>query len=141
MKSIVNSVHRRNRLLGTFAFVILCSLAFSQIPADLRGGIQADASTIKKASEMKRQGWKYIMPSPKSGQAHWGNRDGRTTWYVGYWSNTKTRDSSSDEPTLKSGKYIGDGSGGPAWRKGGSPPPPSTLEWLLSASGGIKPNQ
>ncbi len=79
------------------------------------------------------------MPQPKSAKASWGNTDGRTTWYVGYWINKKTNDNSSATPKLKDGKYIGDGKGSPGWRRGGSPRRPTKLEWLLSKYGGIKP--
>jgi hypothetical protein len=109
------------------------------IPPCLRGGIKADQETIKIALAMQEQGWEYIMPEPKSPQAAWGNTDGRTTWYVGYWRNSKTGETSSSTPKLQDGKYVGDGSGGPGWRRGGSPPPPTKLQWLLSKSGGISP--
>ena len=29
------------------------------------------------------------MPQPKSRQAAWGNGDGRTTWFYGFWDNEK----------------------------------------------------
>ena len=109
------------------------------IPASLRGGIKVDQQTIKTALAMQEQGWEFIMPEPKSPQAAWGNTDGRTTWYEGYWRNTKTGESSSSTPKLQAGKYVGDGSGSPGWRRGGSPSPPTKLEWLLSTSGGIQP--
>lgn len=109
------------------------------IPPSLRGGIKADLQTIQTALVMQEQGWEYIMPEPKSPKAAWGNTDGRTTWYVGYWRNTKTGETSFGTPKLRGGKYAGDGSGGSGWRRGGSPPPPTKLEWLLSTSGGIPP--
>lgn len=127
-------------LLLSFLSAIFIPALFSQeIPPELRGGIQADNATIQKALEMKRQGWTYIMPEPKSAKAAWGNKDGRTTWWVGYWTNDKTTETSSDEPVLKNGKYVGDGQGVRVWRRGGSPAPPTKIEWLLSKSGGIKP--
>jgi hypothetical protein len=128
-----------------FAFIFsafFISAVFSQeIPSELRGGIQADSTTIQKALEMKNQGWTYVMPKPKSAQAAWGNRDGRTTWWVGYWTNEKTNETSSAEPELKNGKYVGNGQGSPVWRRGGTPPPPTKIEWLLSKGGGIKPQE
>jgi hypothetical protein len=119
--------------------IFIPALLSQEIPSELRGGIQADNATIQKALEMKRQGWTYIMPEPKSAQAAWGNRDGRTTWWVGYWTNEKNGETSSAEPVLKNGKYVGDGHGVRVWRRGGSPSLPTKIEWLLSTSGGIKP--
>ena len=80
-------------------------------------------------------------PEPKSRQAAWGNRDGRTTWWVGYWVNAKTDASSSSQPTFDAnGHWVGDGRGFTAWRRGGSPRVPSKVEWLCSVSGRIPPN-
>jgi hypothetical protein len=119
---------------------LFISVVFAQeIPAGLRGGIQARNATIQKAQEMRKRGWTYIMSEPKSAQAAWGNRDGRTTWWVGYWTNDKTGETSSSEPELKNGLYVGDDKGGRAWRRGGTPPPQTKIEWLLSKRGGIKP--
>ena len=129
---------RRTFVVLLVAFLI--SAVFSQeIPSELRGGIQADNATIQKALEMKKQGWTYVMPKPKSPQAAWGNRDGRTTWWVGYWTNDKTSETSSAEPVLTNSKYVGDGRGSLGWRRGGTSPPPTKIEWLLSKDGGIKP--
>lgn len=130
----------KKNLLVSFLMVLLVPMLFPQeIPSELRGGIQADQATIQKALEMKHQGWIYIMPAPKSAQAAWGNRDGRTTWWLGYWVNGKTKQTSSEEPVLKDGKYVGDDQGVRVWRRGGSAPAPSKIEWLLSNGGGIPP--
>jgi hypothetical protein len=119
---------------------ILATALYSQeIPSELRGGIQADSAIIQKALEMRKQGWAYTMPQPKSPQAAWGNHDGRTTWWVGYWTNEKTGETSSSGPVLKNGNYAGDGQGSRRWRRGGTPPAPTKIEWLLSKSGGVKP--
>ena len=132
----------KKHILGVFFIALLISTAFPQeIPSELRGGIKADSATIQKALGMIRQGWVYIMPEPKSTQAAWGNRDGRTTWWVGYWINEETDKTSSVEPVLENGKYVGDENGSRFWRRGGSPPPPTKIEWLLSKSGGIKPRE
>ena len=56
----------------------------------LRPGVKATLDQTQTACEMLAQGWKYTMPVPKSAQAAWGNGDGRTTWYNGYWYNSKT---------------------------------------------------
>jgi hypothetical protein len=114
---------------------------FSQtkIPSTLRQNITADETTISLALELQAQGWSYIMPQPKSPQARWGNTDGRTTWYIGYWVNKNSNTTSITVPRKKVAEYVGDGNGGPAWRRGGTPSTPSKLEWLLSSSGGIKP--
>jgi len=132
---------KKRIIVGMLAALFVTAAYSQEIPPELRGGIQADNATIQKALEMKRQGWTYVMPEPKSAKAAWGNRDGRTTWWVAYWTNDKTGETSSAEPVLKDGKYVGDGKGVRVWRRGGSPPPPTKLEWLLSKSGGIKPRE
>jgi hypothetical protein len=110
------------------------------IPNELRAGIETTQRTIDKALAMQKDGWEYTMPSPKSSQAAWGNSDGRTTWFKGYWINQITKQYSATEPVLKDGKYIGDGVDASGWRRGGSPRRPTALEWLLSKSGGIPPS-
>jgi hypothetical protein len=137
----------RMRLISTvtllvaslLSLVVICQPLGSEIPGSLRGGINVDQNTINIALEMQQKGWEYIMPSPKSSKASWGNTDGRTTWWVGYWHNNKTNKFSSSTPKLIKGEYVGDDSGGSGWRRGGSPRTPTKLEWLLSKSGGIKP--
>ena len=110
------------------------------IPAELRGGIETTQVTINKALAIQKDGWVYVMPMPKSPQAAWSNTDGRTTWWNGYWINKTTKQYSSTEPSLKDGKYVGDGVDVSGWRRGGSPRSrPSEIEWLLSKSGGIVP--
>jgi hypothetical protein len=80
------------------------------------------------------------MPEPKSHQAAWGNHDGRTTWWVGYWVNRRTGATSSSQPKMDStGEFVGDGNGFRAWRRGGTPRPPSKIEWLCSSYGGMPP--
>ncbi len=113
----------------------------NQIPSFLRGGISADSATISAAIELHDQGWKYIMPRPKSAQAAWGNGDGRTTWWYGYWQNGKTGAVSKADPVKRSnGLYYGDSQDlRNTWRNGGSPLTPTKLEWLLSSSGGVPP--
>jgi len=117
------------------------SLKDNQIPAFLRQGIKVDKSTLVIAVEMHFQGWSYTMPRPKSSQARWGNGDGRTTWWKGYWYNSKTQKYSRTTPQKQTnGYYYGDGQNDAGyWRNGGSPRRPSKTDWLLSASGGIKP--
>lgn len=114
----------------------------NQIPPILRQEISADRNTIITAVKMHLQGWSYFMPSPKSTQASWGNGDGRTTWWKGYWYNHKTNKYSQDMPKAKiNGFYYGDDQNNEGcWRNGGSPSIPSKIEWLLSSSGGIKPH-
>ena len=111
------------------------------LPLFLRQGIQADVATQTTAVEMYLQGWRYTMPSPKSAQAAWGNSDGRTTWFYGYWYNTLTDQVSSTQPEKKqNGRYLGDDQDlRNYYRKGGAPRLPTELEWLLSQSGGVKP--
>lgn len=103
----------------------------------LRAGVNASAQETELATKIKAAGWEYSMPSPKSAQAAWGNSDGRTTWWVGYWKNSNGR-SSRTQPKESDG-FKGDAQGGPAWRRGGSRGRPSMIEWLCSTSGGIAP--
>jgi hypothetical protein len=95
--------------------------AATQMPSQLRGGIETTQATIAKALAMKKQGWEYVMPKPKSPQAAWGNPDRRTTWWNGYWINRNSNQYSSKEPVLKDGKYVGDGVNVTGERRGGSP--------------------
>ena len=113
----------------------------NQIPSILRQGISADKNTITTAVKMYLQGWKYSMPRPKSSQASWGNGDGRTTWWKGYWYNGKTNKYSQITPKAKTnGFYYGDDQKNKGyWGNGGSPRNPSKIEWLLSSFGGVKP--
>ena len=112
----------------------------ADIPETLRGGIEVDSKTIEKALSLKAAGWEYVMPSPKSDKASWGNHDGRTTWWTGYWKNSQSKETSSVAPVLVEEKWIGNNKGGRISRRGGTPRRPSKLEWLLSSGGGIKPN-
>lgn len=117
------------------------TLANNEIPHFLRQGITVDKQTLKVAVELYLQGWKYTMPSPKSSQASWGNHDGRTTWWKGYWYNNKTQKYSQQTPQKQSnGYYYGDKQNDKGqWSKGGSPGYPSKIDWLLSTMGGVKP--
>jgi hypothetical protein len=114
----------------------------NSIPAELRAAkFSCDQATIQAALELKRAAWTYIMPEPKSAQAAWGNTDKRTTWWVGYWVNGTDRSTSATQPKNDaSGKLTGDGTGGRAWQRGGSPGFPSKIEWLCSTSGGVEPH-
>ena len=114
----------------------------NKIPNFLRQGINVDKQTLKTAVEMYLQGWRYTMPAPKSSQASWGNHDGRTTWWKGYWYNNKTQKYSRKTPEKQTnGYYYGDEQNDEGyWSNGGSPKYPSKIDWLLSSSGGVKPN-
>ena len=131
------------RLYKQFLFALLLTFSFSisaqTILLTLRQGVSADQATIQVASEMQTQDWVYVMPQPKSPKAAWGIRDGRTTWWVGYWVNESTSETSATKPMLIKGKYTGDNDGSRSWRRGGSPGTPAVIEWLLSQSGGIEP--
>jgi hypothetical protein len=130
----------KSRILQFLLLLLTAAVLQAQtIPSSLRGGISADQATIAQALEMQNQGWVYTMPEPKSAKAAWGVRDGRTTWWVGYWTNTQTKQTSSAMPTAVDGKWVGDGQGKPGWKRGGTPRAPTVLEWLLSKSGGVKP--
>ena len=110
----------------------------NQIPNYLRQGVQAKRNEIIQAIQMHEQGWRYTMPRPKSTQAAWGNSDGRTTWYSGWWKNEITNHYSSTTPEISSsGLYLGDSQNDSnTWRRGGSPYRPDVYMWLLSQSGG-----
>jgi hypothetical protein len=128
-------------LLAAIAGIVVRAQAPTASPAELRVcTCSPDRTTLQTALDLKHAGWTYVMPMPKSAQAAWGNRDGRTTWYVGYWTNLKTRSTSSLQPIRDDkGQWVGDQKGIQAWRRGGSPPPPTQIEWLCSTSGGIMP--
>jgi len=105
---------------------------------ELRPNIKASEYDILIACELLSQGWKYIMPIPKSAKAAWGISDGRTTWWNGYWYNSKTKEYSSKNPIKNSkGIYVGDDNNqANTWRNGGSPLKPDTIMYLLSDNGG-----
>jgi hypothetical protein len=139
---------RMKSLVALFALIVslipgtvACAADATAIPPELRqGSVSCDKATIETALVLKHAGWMYTMPQPKSPQAAWGNRDGRTTWYIGYWSNDKTHATSSAQPKKDDkGELVGDGKGMPAWRRGGSPAAPTKIEWLCSKTGGIDP--
>jgi len=117
------------------------TLTSDTIPSFLHQGVNADVATQTIAVEIYLQGWRYVMPIPKSNQAAWGNSDGRTTWWYGYWYNLETGQVSASQPVKKeNGLYYGDDQDlRNTWRRGGSPRYPNELEWLLSESGGVPP--
>jgi hypothetical protein len=121
-----------------FLLLVIPGLLAGAYPDYLRQGVDATETEIATATEMYEQGWRYTMPSPKSKQAAWGNGDGRTTWYVGWWKNEKTNEYSDITPKKDaSGKYVGDNvNNSYAWRRGGSPRRPDVYMFLLSKSGG-----
>src|SRR5712671_3249502 len=110
----INSFGTFISLIAAFAIWTGCSKSpaadsvntNSPIPAaphsastELRGGISCNDATTQTALELKRAGWTYNMPEPKSAKAAWGVRDGRTTWWVGYWTNERNNSTSSIQPT------------------------------------------
>jgi len=112
------------------------------IPAELRDcdACPISQGAIRTALELKRAGWTYTMPRPKSAQARWGNHDRRTTWWPGYWKNVRTGATSETQPYKdERGEWVGDGRGVGYYRNGGSPSAPTQVEWLCSTSGGIRP--
>lgn len=94
----------------------------------------ASENDIEEACLLAAQGWRYTLPQPKSKQAAWGNPDGRTTWWYGYWENINTNEYSSKKPKLgQSGIWIGDGQNQRGYyRRGGSPSYPTKTEMMLS---------
>ena len=141
-KIILNSDKTWDYYAGISYEYDFSTLSSNNIPSFLRQGISVDKSTLKTAVEMYLQGWRYTMPRPKSSQASWGNSDGRTTWWIGYWFNNKTNKYSRTVPKKQTnGYYYGDSQDDKGyWRNGGSPRTPNKIDWLLSTSGGIKPN-
>ncbi len=104
----------------------------------LRGGVQASAAEERLAKQIKNAGWEYVMPRPKSAQAAWGNNDGRTTWWRGYWRNAVNKTFSSTQP-VQANAWKGDGIQNVGWKRGGAPPRPTVVEWLCSTGGGVPP--
>ena len=94
----------------------------------------ASENDIEEAYLLAIQGWRYTLPQPKSRQAAWGNSDGRTTWWYGYWENIDTNAYSSKKPKLgQSGIFIADGQKLKGYyRNGGSPSYPTKIETILS---------
>lgn len=82
---------------------------------------------------MYEQGLTYIMPKPKSRLAKSGCLDGRTTWWDGYWSNSKTGEHSEKIPIkYNDGIFYSDGKKNyRSWSTGGCPNAPTKTEWLL----------
>lgn len=135
--TIVMMMTRFLLLFAWLAFAATGSPSFAaKPPPPLRPGIECTDAEIATALALMNQGWEYVMPRPKSPQAMWGNVDGRTTWFVGYWTKKKSAPSRMQPARRADGAYVGDGQGGGGWRRGGSPPPPSRIEWLCSKSGG-----
>ncbi len=114
------------------------SVDYSSLKEQLRSGRKSTEQEIGTACEMLSQGWKYTMPRPKSAKAGWGISDGRTTWWYGYWYNSKTSQYSRTTPEKSaSGLYLGDNrNNAGSWRNGGSPSEPDIYMFLLSDSGG-----
>jgi hypothetical protein len=110
----------------------------NEIPPFLRQGIRATRQEIIIAIEIYNQGWRYTMPQPKSSQAAWGNSDGRTTWWYGWWYNEKMGLYSDSTPRKsENGLYLGDNQNNAnRWRNGGSRGRPDIYMYLLSKSGG-----
>jgi hypothetical protein len=106
--------------------------------ANLRNGVSSSEAEILAACEMYEQGWTYTMPRPKSSKAAWGVSDGRTTWFNGWWYNSKTKKYSDTTPKKSSsGLYLGDKQNSSnTWSNGGSPGRPDVFMFLLSGSGG-----
>ena len=142
MKSIKTMFGLPALMFGLFLGAPAFAQSSNSIPPDLRSASFAcDRDTIRLALDLKHAAWTYNMPEPKSPQAAWGNTDGRTTWWIGYWTNKRDRSTSSTQPkTNDAGKLAGDDKGVRAWRRGGSPPTPTKIEWLCSESGGIEPH-
>lgn len=94
----------------------------------------ASENDTEEAYLLAAQGWRYTLPQPKSRQAAWGNSDGRTTWWYGYWENIDTNEYSSKIPKIgQAGIFIGDGQKLKGYyRNGGSPSYPTKIETIFS---------
>src|SRR5690242_4694705 len=98
MKTIRLAVMLPALLIGLLSHSRAFADSTNSIPSELRKGtFSCDAKTLQTALDLKHAGWTYVMPEPKSPQAAWGHRDGRTTWWVGYWIN-KDKTNSSIQP-------------------------------------------
>ena len=97
-------------------------------------GVYFTKDTLEVAIDMYLQGWRYIMPRPKSSEAKWGLADERTTWWNGYWYNVYYSMYSEGIPKKESNVfYYGDNKNNSgSWRNGGSPRFPTKIERLLS---------
>jgi hypothetical protein len=127
----------RKRVVSVFMILFIPPAVFAY-PDYLRQGVEADDEQIAIAILMYEYGWRYTMPRPKSANASWGNKDGRHTWYYGYWKNEKTGAYSSSTPRKnEAGEYTGDDiNQAGTWRRGGTPGRPNVYMFLLSRSGG-----
>src|SRR5689334_2130046 len=114
------------KTIRSLLLVLILGLTFSDfifaettnsVPSGLRTGVTCDKKSIETALALKQSGWTYVMPEPKSPQAAWGHRDGRTTWWVGYWTNDKSHLTSAAQPKKnEKGEWNGDGNGVRFWR-------------------------
>ena len=129
-------------VVSVFLYVFLFSPSLVQGATDLGQRIrdlgrqfQASSDEISEASSLAIQGWRYTLPVQKSAQAAWGNRDGGTTWYYGYWNNILDGAYSEKKPGKQSdGKWAGDYQNlSGYYRGGGSPPYPTPIEKILSS--------
>ena len=109
----------------------------SDAPFTLRPGRTPSSTDQDTATTLVTRGWRYVMPRPKSSRAAWGNTDARTTWWPGHWMNTTLERASTTQPKRDDG-FRGDGLE-PGWKRGGSPPKPTDVQWLCSESGGPAP--
>ncbi|MCB0279626.1 MAG: hypothetical protein KDD94_09005 [Calditrichaeota bacterium] len=102
--------------------------------ADLAQKHQATKDETREAYELAAAGWRYTLPQPKSKQARWGNSDGRTTWWYGYWYNRQTNAYSQKIPKQsQAGLWLGDNQNNKgSYRRGGSPRYPTAIELILT---------
>jgi len=107
---------------------------------DLAKHAKPEGSASKKdealAKKLRDAGWEYMLPYPKSKAAAWGKKGGTTTWWPGYWRNTKRGTTSRAQP--EGGELAGDGKPAPAkddYTKTGAPGRVTWVEWLCSAQG------
>ena len=71
----------------------------------------ANADVSETCQKLMSEGWCFIVPTPKSPQANYGNYDRRTTWWSGYWKNDSAGECSQSVPRYvpKHDIVVGDG--------------------------------
>jgi len=114
--------------------------AVAPTEADLAKYAKPEGAASRQDQEAARKlrdaGWEYMLPYPKSKAAAWSKKGGTTTWWPGYWRNTKLGTTSRSQPDGSGLK--GDGKPVPAkdeYTKSGAPGRVTWVEWLCSVPG------
>ena len=109
--------------------------------ADLEKHAKPEGSAPRKdealAKKLRDAGWEFMLPYPKSKAAAWGKTGGTTTWWPGYWRNSRLGTTSRSQPDGSDLK--GDGKPAPTkddYTKTGAPGRVSWVEWLCATERG-----